>query len=89
MHGNVPQTADRLNRVPVLEAKNARVQDKNMNITVEHKLEESTTLLGLHMAAISLDWHIRLVRLQSDNFRFFLGKHTDKRQTSVCPMSNR
>jgi hypothetical protein len=33
--------------------------------------------------------HIRLVRLQKDNFRLFLCKQTDKRQTSVCTTSKR
>jgi hypothetical protein len=37
----------------------------------------------------SIDGQVRLVRLQTDNFRLFLRKQTDKRQNSVCKISKR
>ncbi len=41
---------------------------------------------------VCIDEHVRLVRLirlQTENFRLFLRQHTDKRQTYVCTISKR
>jgi hypothetical protein len=36
---------------------------------------------------LPIDGQVRLVRLQTHNFRLFLHKQADKRQISVCRMS--
>ncbi len=37
----------------------------------------------------TIDWQVRLVFLQTDNFRLFLRQQTDKQQNSVGSMSKR
>jgi hypothetical protein len=38
---------------------------------------------------MGIDRQVRLVRLQTNNFRLFLRKQMDKQQTSICTMSKR
>jgi hypothetical protein len=36
----------------------------------------------------TIDGQVRLLGLQTDNFRWFICKQTDKQQTSVCKYAN-